>query len=149
MISWNHSDESEIPDEIYTSQEIYDREIEVIFHGRHWNFVGLEAEVPNIGDYKRSYVGPTPVVVSRAKDGSINVFENRCSHRAVEFCRKPLGNNKTFVWAVTPNSIVLDGGKDLEIVQSDGTVNWTVSGSAPTVTTILTNAPNFDIFSNG
>ena len=97
MISWNHSDESEIPDEIYTSQEIYDREIEVIFHGRHWNFVGLEAEVTNIGDYKRSYVGPTPVVVSRAKDGSINVFENRCSHRAVEFCRKPLGNNKTFV----------------------------------------------------
>src|SRR5690606_41507487 len=60
---------------------VYEKEIEVIFHGKTWNYVALEAEVPNPGDYKRSYVGPTPVVVSRAEDGSINVFENRCAHR--------------------------------------------------------------------
>ena len=41
------------------------REVERIFHGRTWNFVALEAEIPNPGDYKRSYVGPTPVVVAR------------------------------------------------------------------------------------
>ena len=91
------SNESEIPDGIYTEQAIYDQEVELIFRGRHWNFVGLEAEIPNVGDYKRSYVGPTAVVVARAKDGTISVFENRCAHRAVEFCRKPRGNNKTFV----------------------------------------------------
>ena len=59
--------------------------------------MALEVEVPNVGDYKRSYVGPTPVVVSRAEDGSIHVFENRCAHRGAEFCRNSRGNNKEFV----------------------------------------------------
>jgi anthranilate 1,2-dioxygenase large subunit len=86
-----------IPDWVYTSEAIYEREVEKIFHGRTWNFVALEAEIPNVGDYKRSYVGPTPVVVSRAEDGSINVFENRCAHRGAEFCRNSKGNNKEFV----------------------------------------------------
>ena len=59
--------------------------------------MALEAELPNPGDYKRSYVGPTPVVVSRAEDGSVNVFENRCAHRGAEFCRNSQGNAKEFV----------------------------------------------------
>ncbi|MES2106036.1 MAG: aromatic ring-hydroxylating dioxygenase subunit alpha [Pseudomonadota bacterium] len=86
-----------IPDWVYTSDAIYEREVERIFHGRTWNFVALEAEIPNSGDYKRSYVGPTPVVVARAEDGSVSVFENRCAHRGAEFCRNPKGNNKEFV----------------------------------------------------
>ncbi len=86
-----------VPDWIYTSPEIYEREVERIFHGRTWNFVALEAEIPNPGDYKRSFVGPTPVVVSRNTDGTVHVFENRCAHRGVEFCRQPLGNAKEFV----------------------------------------------------
>ena len=83
---------TEIPDWVYTSPAIYAREVERIFHGRTWNFVALEAEIPNAGDFKRSFVGPTPVVVSRDTDGSVHVFENRCSHRGVEFCRKQRGN---------------------------------------------------------
>jgi anthranilate 1,2-dioxygenase large subunit len=86
-----------IPDWVYTSDLVYEREVERIFHGRTWNFVALEAELPNPGDYKRSHVGPTPVVVSRAEDGSIHVFENRCAHRGAEFCRNSRGNNKEFV----------------------------------------------------
>ena len=53
--------------------------------------------MPNPGDFIRSNVGPTPVVVARAEDGSINVFENRCVHRAAEFCRELSGNAKEFV----------------------------------------------------
>lgn len=86
-----------IPDWVYTNQEVYDREMTHIFRGKTWNYVALEAEIPNTGDYKRSYVGDTPVVVSRAEDGSINVFENRCAHRGAEFCRHSRGNNKEFV----------------------------------------------------
>ena len=54
-----------IPDWVYTSPAIYQREIERIFHGPAWNFVALEAEIPAPGDFKRSYVGPTPVVACR------------------------------------------------------------------------------------
>jgi apoptosis-inducing factor 3 len=86
-----------IPDWVYTDQTIYEREVEKIFHGRTWNYVALECEVPNPGDYIRSNVGPTPVVVSRAEDGSIGVFENRCAHRGAEFCRELSGNAKEFV----------------------------------------------------
>lgn len=86
-----------IPDWVYTSQPLYDSEMDKIFRGDTWNFVALEAEIPNIGDYKRSYVGSTPVVVSRAEDGSVAVFENRCAHRGAEFCRKSQGNATEFV----------------------------------------------------
>jgi anthranilate 1,2-dioxygenase large subunit len=94
---WPAEGLTRIPDWVYTDQTIYEREVERIFHGRTWNYVALECEVPNAGDFIRSNVGPTPVVVARAEDDSINVFENRCSHRAAEFCRDLSGNVKEFV----------------------------------------------------
>ena len=94
---WPDDDLSVIPDWVYTDQFVYEREIERIFHGHTWNYVALEAEVPNPGDFIRSNVGPTPVVVARAHDGSVNVFENRCTHRASEFCRELSGSAKEFV----------------------------------------------------
>jgi apoptosis-inducing factor 3 len=94
---WPEEGLRRIPDWVYTDQAIYEREIDKIFHGRTWNYVALECEVPNAGDFIRSNVGPTPVVVSRADDGGIHVFENRCVHRAAEFCRKLSGNAKEFV----------------------------------------------------
>ena len=60
---WPQDDLTIIPDWVYTDQNIYEREVERIFHGRTWNYVALEAEIPNPGDYIRSNVGPTPVVV--------------------------------------------------------------------------------------
>jgi apoptosis-inducing factor 3 len=94
---WPEEGLRRIPDWVYTDQTIYEREIEKIFHGRTWNYVALECEIPKPGDFIRSNVGPTPVVVSRAGDGSIHVFENRCVHRAAEFCRKLNGNATEFV----------------------------------------------------
>jgi phenylpropionate dioxygenase-like ring-hydroxylating dioxygenase large terminal subunit len=95
--AWPGDDLTRIPDWVYTDQDIYNREVERIFHGRTWNYVALEAELPNTGDFIRSNVGPTPVVVARAEDGSINVFENRCMHRAAEYCRELSGTTKEFV----------------------------------------------------
>jgi phenylpropionate dioxygenase-like ring-hydroxylating dioxygenase large terminal subunit len=95
--AWPAEGLERIPDWVYTDQSIYQREVEKIFHGPTWNFVALECEVPKTGDFVRSNVGPTPVVVSRAADGSIHVFENRCSHRAAEFCRELSGNVNEFV----------------------------------------------------
>ena len=90
-------DATRIPDWIYTDQDVYKREIEKIFLGRHWNYVGLECEVPEPGSYMRSYVGPFPVVVTRDMDGTLHVFENRCAHRGVEFCREYRGKADSFI----------------------------------------------------
>ncbi|HEX5325025.1 MAG TPA: aromatic ring-hydroxylating dioxygenase subunit alpha, partial [Acetobacteraceae bacterium] len=86
-----------VPDWVYTDEAIYQREVERIFHGRTWNYVALEAEIPNPGDFIRSNVGPTPVVVTRGAEGAIHVFENRCAHRAAEFCRELSGSAKELV----------------------------------------------------
>ncbi len=94
---WPAEGLSRIPDWVYTDETIYRREVERIFHGRTWNYVALEAELPEPGHFVRSNVGPTPVVVTRAEDGAIHVFENRCAHRAAEFCRSLRGKAKEFV----------------------------------------------------
>ena len=94
---WPNEGLQRIPDWVYTDETVYQREVERIFHGRTWNYVALEAEIAKAGDFIRSNVGPTPVVVARDADGSIHVVENRCSHRGVEFCRELTGNVKEFV----------------------------------------------------
>ncbi|KZD07977.1 FAD-dependent oxidoreductase [Oceanibaculum pacificum] len=94
---WPADGLTRVPDWVYTDDHIYGLEVEKIFKGHTWNYVGLEAEIPKAGDFIRSYVGPIPVVVSRDEQGGINVFENRCSHRAAEFCRELRGNATEFV----------------------------------------------------
>ncbi len=106
---WPEQGLEAIPDWIYTSQAVYDREMERIFQGDTWNYVALECEIPNVGDYKRSYVGSIPVIVAHAEDGSINVFENRCAHRGAEFCRSSQGNAKEFVCPYHQWSYTLKG----------------------------------------
>src|SRR5580698_6131480 len=94
---WPGEGLTRVPDWVYTDEAVYQREVERIFHGRTWNYVALEAEIPNPGDFIRSNVGPTPVVVARGQDGAIHVMENRCAHRAAEFCRELSGTAKEFV----------------------------------------------------
>jgi apoptosis-inducing factor 3 len=95
--AWPEQGLRRIPDWVYTDDEVYQREVERIFHGRTWNYVALAAEIPKGGDFIRSNVGPTPVVVARSQDGAVHVVENRCAHRAAEFCRDLAGNTSEFV----------------------------------------------------
>ena len=88
---------SAVPYTWYSSSEIYEREQERIFRGHAWNFVALEAEIPNVGDFKQTWVGDRPVIVTRSKDGEISVVENICAHRGVAFCTQSFGNAKSFV----------------------------------------------------
>jgi phenylpropionate dioxygenase-like ring-hydroxylating dioxygenase large terminal subunit len=106
---WPSGGPRRVPDWVYTDEGVYQREIERIFHGRTWNYVALEAEIPNTGDFIRSNVGPTPVVVARGSDGAIHVVENRCAHRGVEFCRELTGTAKEFVCPYHQWTYALDG----------------------------------------
>src|SRR5215469_18811192 len=56
-------------------------EQERMFEGPVWNFLCLEDEIANPGDWRTTVVGQMPVVVARDADGSIAAFENRCAHR--------------------------------------------------------------------
>lgn len=107
--AWPHEGHTRVPDWVYTSEEIYNLEVEKIFRGRTWNYVALEVEIPNPGDFKRSYVGPISVIVARCKDGSISVVENRCAHRGAEFCRAHRGNTPHLICPYHQWTYDLDG----------------------------------------
>ena len=94
---WPREGVSRIPYWIYSDPEIYAREQERIFCGPSWNYVALEVEVPRSGDFKRTFIGEKPIVVVRDEEGSINVVENRCAHRGVQFCQKHLGSATEFM----------------------------------------------------
>jgi anthranilate 1,2-dioxygenase large subunit len=85
-------DGSRVPYKIFSDDEIYVLEQERIYRGPTWNFLGLEAEIPKPGDYKSSFVGDTPVVMTRAEDGTLAAWVNRCAHRGAIVCRLPHGN---------------------------------------------------------
>ncbi len=93
-------DGSRVPYQVFTSAEIHAREQERIFRGPVWSFLGLEAEILAPGDYKSTYVGETPVVMTRAADGTLAAWVNRCAHRGAMVCRLPRGNalNHTCVY---------------------------------------------------
>lgn len=80
---------------VFTDRSFYDREQQRIFRGETWSFVGLEAEIPNPGDYKSTMIGDTPVIVTRDAEGGVNVVENRCAHRGALVCRDLRGNAPT------------------------------------------------------
>ncbi|MEX1108976.1 MAG: Rieske (2Fe-2S) protein, partial [Dongiaceae bacterium] len=70
-VIWPKDDFSRVPYRVFADQSVFDREQERIFNGPVWCYLALEAEIPNPGDFKTSFVGNTSVVVNRAKDGSL------------------------------------------------------------------------------
>jgi salicylate 5-hydroxylase large subunit len=90
--AWRAEGYSRIPFWLYTDRGIYQREQERIFGGSSWCYVGLSAEIPNPGDFKRSVIGDKPVVVTRDREGGIHVLVNRCAHRGLQFCQTNFGH---------------------------------------------------------
>ncbi len=108
-IQWPEEAETRVPYQVFFDSAIYEREQERIFRGPVWNYVGLEAEVPHVGDFKATFIGDTPIVITRGKDGGFNAFVNRCAHRGALVCRKPRGNTNTHVCVYHQWSYNLEG----------------------------------------
>lgn len=80
---------------IYTSPDIFELEIERIFHGS-WVYVGHANEVPNKGDFQLRKIGRQPVILVRGKDNEVRVLMNRCLHRGAIVAEVEKGNTKQF-----------------------------------------------------
>ena len=102
---WRQPGSSRVPFWAYTDAQLYQQELNKIFYGAHWCYVGLDVEIPNTGDYKLSHVGERQVLMvrdriapkDRGTDTGIRVVENRCAHRGVRFCQTQHGNARSFV----------------------------------------------------
>ena len=85
-------DYSRVPYRVYHDPEIYERELELVFRGRAWSYLGLDAEIPNPGDFRACFIGDTPVIYNRDTDGAVHAFVNRCAHRGALVRREIAGN---------------------------------------------------------
>ncbi len=83
-----------VPYWLYQDEEVLKLEQERIYQGPAWNYLCLEAEIPEIGDYRTTFVGEMPVIVTRHSDGEIYAFENRCAHRGALIALDDGGNTK-------------------------------------------------------
>jgi salicylate 5-hydroxylase large subunit len=94
--SWPGEGTSRVPFWAYTREDLYKKELDRLFYNGHWCYVGLEAEIPNAGDFKRTVVGERSVIMVRDPEGHVNVVENVCAHRGMRFCRERNGHAKDF-----------------------------------------------------
>ncbi len=78
--AWPADADAAVPYWVYRDPEIYAEELQKIWYGPHWLYVGLECEVPNVGDWKTTTLGARPVVMTRSGEDEISVVENRCAH---------------------------------------------------------------------
>lgn len=81
-----------VPYWVYRDPEVAKAEQERIFQGPVWNYLCLEVEIPNQGDYRTTSVGSMPVIVVRGEGGAIHAFENRCAHRGALICLENEGS---------------------------------------------------------
>ncbi len=127
QVQWENDGTSRIPFMAYVGDTQHKKELERFFYRKHWCYVGLEAEVPNAGDFKRTVVGERSVIMVRDATGAIHVVENVCAHRGMQFCRERHGNKKDFVCPYHQWSYALNG--DLQGVpfrrgvKQDGRIN--------------------------
>jgi anthranilate 1,2-dioxygenase large subunit len=107
---WPALDYSRVPYSFYHDADLYAREQERIFRGRVWSFLGLDCEIPNPGDFRASYVGDTPVVFNRDREGTVKAFVNRCAHRGALVRREISGNAEQHICIYHQWCYGLDGG---------------------------------------
>jgi salicylate 5-hydroxylase large subunit len=94
--TWPGEGTSRVPFWAYTREDLYKKELDRLFYSGHWCYVGLEAEIPNTGDFKRTVIGERSVIMVRDPEGGVNVIENVCAHRGMRFCRERNGHAKDF-----------------------------------------------------
>lgn len=93
---WPTGNLTHVPYWLYTDQDIFTREMQRIFCGKSWAYVGLAVELPEPGSFKTTYIGDRSIIVCRNRDGQLRAFANRCAHRGVKFCRQRLGQTSRF-----------------------------------------------------
>src|SRR5215831_696218 len=91
-LQWPAEGNARVPYRVFSDPEIYSAELARIFLGPTWQYLTLAGELPKAGDYLTTFLGETPVVVTRGQDGQIHAMVNRCAHRGNLVCLKRRGH---------------------------------------------------------
>jgi anthranilate 1,2-dioxygenase large subunit len=88
-----------VPYSIFSDKDLYEEEQQKIFRGPVWSYLCLEEEVPNPGDIRTTWIGETPIIVTRDQRGKLHAMVNRCAHKGALVCLKEK-DNKTALTCV-------------------------------------------------
>lgn len=87
--------EDRVHGRVYTDPEVFAEEFDKIFH-RGWVYVGHDSEIPNPGDFRLKRIGGQSIIMVRDEESNVQLFMNRCTHRANAVCQVERGNTKKF-----------------------------------------------------
>src|ERR1700736_3827435 len=93
---------------VYTDPAIFKQEMQRIFYTT-WVFVGHSSEAENVGDYKTTFIGQIPVILTRDANNQFQVLVNRCVHRGSTLCGREKGHVKSFQCPYHGWEYALDG----------------------------------------
>jgi len=94
--SWPAEGATRVPYWVYQDEDIYKEEQAKIWRGATWNYLCLEAELPEPRSFVTTFVGDMPVVVTRDPHGALHAWENRCAHRGALVCMQARGSAERF-----------------------------------------------------
>lgn len=94
--SWPAEGVTRVPYWVYQDEDVYREEQEKIFRGPAWNYLCLEAELPEPKSFLTTFVGDMPVVVTRDAEGALHAWENRCAHRGALIAMQARGKTERF-----------------------------------------------------
>ena len=80
---------------LYYDSAIFKEEVDKIWFTT-WVYIGHESEVPNKNDFVTKFLGPMPILMTRDRQGKIQLLMNRCPHRGNAVCVQDKGNKASF-----------------------------------------------------
>ncbi|MFN0299554.1 MAG: aromatic ring-hydroxylating oxygenase subunit alpha [Burkholderiales bacterium] len=93
-VTWPIEGITRIPYALQVDPDIEQAEMRCIFRGKTWNYLCLDIEIPNPGDYRRVDVGDTSVIVLRDDAGQVRALVNRCAHKGAAILTQTHGSVK-------------------------------------------------------
>ncbi len=108
-LQWPEAGITRVPYQVFSDPAIYAMEQRKIFRGPVWNYLCLETEVGQPGDIRTTWIGETPVIVTRDQDGRVHAMVNRCAHKGALVCLKDRDNKESLTCVYHAWNYGLDG----------------------------------------
>ncbi len=99
-----------IPKERYISEEFMALEWERMWT-KVWNIAGRVSDIPNVGDYFTTELGPESFLIVREAEDKVRAFYNVCPHRGNQIRNPGMGHAESFQCAYHFFEFNLDGSK--------------------------------------
>ncbi|UHL62710.1 Rieske 2Fe-2S domain-containing protein [Paralcaligenes sp. KSB-10] len=107
--AWPEEGVTRVPFRVFSDPAIYALEQEKIFRGPVWHYLCLETEVAHKGDIRTTWLGETPIIVTRDDNGEIHAMINRCAHKGALVCLKDHDNQRSLTCVYHAWNYGLDG----------------------------------------